>query len=220
MFASRLMKADYSLLIQHDMNKASVMYHQDPTSRSTVWNLGPWWQMSGSHWWQHRPAACVCGVTVVRAFGGVCVSTRVPVRGGSVRGERERPKASVCPGLSGSAEEPPCGGGTLFPAYTFSSSVYTPVIYEGWRHDQMVSTTLHLLWRSAAFFFFLGKSNFVCGVAVIMSRPSNEVRPESTYNMTSSRCTYMTEVGGLGEGGSISWLPLLRAPRFDIDMNS
>lgn len=53
------------------------------------------------------------------------------MRGGRVSGDRGRPKASVCPGPSGSAGEPACSGDTLFPVYTFSSSVYTAVIYEG-----------------------------------------------------------------------------------------
>lgn len=74
-------------------------------------------------------AACVrvCVCVGRRALGAL----GVPVRGGRVSGDRGRPKASVCPGPSGSAGEPACSGDTLFPVYTFSSSAYTAVIYEG-----------------------------------------------------------------------------------------
>lgn len=125
--------------------------------------------MALNHWWKHvSESMCRLCVYAIECLG-VCVSPRVPVRGGRVRGERERPKASVCPGPSGSAEEPPCSGDTLFPAYTFSSSVYTPVIYE-WRHDQLVNT------QSLRCTYFEGP--LLCG-------PSNSVRPESTDNITS-----------------------------------
>ncbi len=160
-------------LIQQLVFTANLMWHEDGISHVPLKPkcIEPKWHMVVNHWWKHVHIVCVHATECL----GVCVSPRVPVRGGSVRGERQRPWASVCPGPSGSAEEPPCSGDTLFPAYTFSSSVYTPVIY-GWRHDQLVSTQSlrHICFEGLLLLSVIGA---ICRPQVNCSHISNLIPP-------------------------------------------